>query len=153
MLKNWKQRGNQHHKIDRKKDSKFCKKVLRQIYIQFPHYSEKKLLLLNIQIIITTMSDESSHLLSVSISFILVLSSAYHPSLMIHALSSVSLFKISLISTFNQSLHLLWDAVNCCPCVSVEEQNSSADQIRNTWHISNEFQLQLYIQWESQQFL
>ena len=43
--------------------------------------------------------------------------------------------------------------MDCCPCVSVEEQDSLTNQIRDAWHISNESQLQSYIQQESQQFL
>ena len=77
------------------------------------------------------MSDEQSFLFSVSVSSISVLSSVYHSSSMISALFFILLFKISLISISDQSLHLLWDAVNHCPCVSVEEQDSPADQIRD----------------------
>ena len=39
------------------------------------------------------------------------------------------------------------------PHVSVEEQDSPADQIRDAWHISNESQLQSYVQREPRQFL
>ena len=149
ILKDQKQKGSQHCKVDRKKDSRFCKKTLRQIYIQFPHYPEKKLLLPGTQIVITTMFGESSHLPSVSVPLTPVVSSAYHLSSMIHTSSSVLLFKTSLISTFNQSFCLLWNVIDHCSCVSVKKQNSPANQIRNAWHISNESQLQSYIQWES----
>ena len=107
---------------------------------------EKKLPLPGTQIAIATMSDKQSPLLSVSVPPTSVLSSAHHSSSMIHASSSVPPFKTDFISTFNWSLCLLWDAVNHHPHVSVEEQNSSADQIRDAWHISNEFQLQSYVQ-------
>ena len=115
--------------------------------------SEKKLLLPGIQIVIATMSGESFHSPSVSVSPTSVLSSAYHSSSMTHASSSALPFKTGLISISDQSLHLLWDAVNHHSHVSVEEQDSSMDQIRDVWHISNESQLQSYTQWESQQFL
>ena len=96
------------------------------------------------------MSDESSHSPFFSFSSTPVLSSAYHPNLTTPASSSVPPFKTGLISTSNQSLCLLWDAMDHCPHISVEEQDSPADQIRDAWHISNEFQLQLYAQQESQ---
>ena len=107
-------------------------------------FFEKKLLLSDTQIIIATMFNKQSILFSVSVLFISVLSSVYHLNLITLTLSSVLFFKISLISISDQFLYLLWDAVNCCPCVSVEEQNSSVNQIKNVWYISNESQLQLY---------
>ena len=99
------------------------------------------------------MSDESPHSPSVSVSLTSVLSSAYHLNSMIYTSSSLLPFKTSFISTFNWSLHLLWDVMDCHPHVSVEEHNSPADQIKDTWHISNESQLQSYTQQEPWWFL
>ena len=121
----------------------------KSIYNFLTTSSKKKLPLPGTQIAIATMSDKQSLLPSVSVLFISVLSSVYHLNSMIHASSFVLLFKTGFISTSDWSLCLLWDAVDCCPCVSVEEQNSSADQIKDAWHISNESQLQLYVQQES----
>ena len=114
---------------------------------------KKKLLLSGTQITIATMLSKLPHSPSVSVPLTPVLSSAYHPSSTTHALSFTPPFKISLISTSDQSLYLLWDVIDCCPHISVEEQDSSVDQIKNAWHISNESQLQSYTQQESQQFL
>ena len=99
------------------------------------------------------MSDESPYLFSVSVSFTSVLFSVYHLSLMTLTSSSVLFFKTGLINISDWFLCLLWDAVNHHSCVSVKEQDSSADQIRDVWHISNESQLQSYVQWELCQFL
>ena len=117
-------------------------KFIHNFFIIF----KKKLLLSGIQIAIAIISNELFYSLSISVSFTLVLSSVYHSSLITHILFFTLLFKICLISTSDQFLYLLWNFMNHCPCVSVEKQNSSADQIRDIWYISNEFQLQLYAQ-------
>ena len=106
--------------------------------------SEKKLLLFDTQIIIVIMFNKQ--LPSFSVPFTPVLSFVYHLSSTTSASSFILPFKISLISTFNWSLCLLWNAVNYCLYVSVKKQDFSADQIKDVWHISNESQLQLYAQ-------
>ena len=129
-IQHWKvkkQKGSQHHEINRKKNSRSCKKALRQVYTQFPHYFKKKLLLPDTQIVIAMMSDKPSHSPSVSVPPTSVLSSAYHPNSTTSTSSSVLPFKTSLISIFNWSFCLLWNAVNHHPCVSVKEQDSPAD--------------------------
>ena len=118
------------------------------IHNSFIIFFKKKLLLSGTQIAITIMSDESSHLFSTFVPSISVLFSVYHSSLMTSASSFILLFKTSLISISDWFLCLLWDAVNYHPHVSVEKQDSPADQIRDVWHISNESQLQLYAQWK-----
>ena len=77
------------------------------------------------------MSDKSPHSSSVSVPFTSVLSFVYYSSSTTPALFFISFFKISLISIFNQSLHLLWNAVDHYSCVSVKKQDSPADQIRD----------------------
>ena len=43
MLKDWKWKGSQCYKVDRKKNSRFCKKALRQVYTQFSHHLWKEI--------------------------------------------------------------------------------------------------------------
>ena len=124
-------RDSQYHKVDRKENSRFCKKTLKQVYTQFSHYFKKKLLLPDTQIIIATMFNKSPHLFSIFVSFISVLSFAYHLSLITYTLFSILSFKISFINTFNWFLCLLWNAVKRCPHVFVKEQDFSMNQIRD----------------------
>ena len=80
---------------------RFWDKFTHNFLINF----EKKLLLPGTQIIIAIMFNEQ--LPSFSVLFTSVLSSVYHLNSMISASFFVLPFKTSLISTFNQFLHLL----------------------------------------------
>ena len=136
-------------KLTEKRTADFTKKHWDKfIHNSFIISFKKKLLLFGTQIIIATIFNKQSSLLFVFVSFISVLFSAYYLNSITFTSSSILPFKISLISIFNQSFHLLWNAVDCHPYVSVEEQDFSTDQIKDVWYISNEFQLQLYTQWE-----
>ena len=86
-------------KLTEKRIVNSAKKHWKKTYTQFPHYFKKKLLLPDTQIIIAIMSDKSLYSSSVSVSFISVLFFAYYSNLTTLILFSVSLFKISLIST------------------------------------------------------
>ena len=138
-------------KLTEKKTADSAKKLWNKSTHNFFINFEKKLLLFDIQIVIIKIFNKQSFLSSVSSTS--VLSFVYHSNSIISASFFILPFKIDLISIFNQSFYLLWNAVNYYSCVSVKKQNSPADQIRDIWYISNESQLQLYAQWESQWLL